>query len=65
MLLEKRQDGYQSVNSEAVRYQASRAIAQEKAAKHITGLREQLLKSAKIEVNRAALVAQASGGKAK
>jgi parvulin-like peptidyl-prolyl isomerase len=55
VLVEKRQEGYQDVGSEAVRYQASRAIAQEKAVKHISSLREQVLKSAKIEVNRAAL----------
>lgn len=65
VLVEKRQDGYQGVNSEAVRYQASRGLAQEKAAKRITGLREQLLKNAKIEVNRTVLLAQAHSGKAK
>ncbi|MBI3229239.1 MAG: peptidyl-prolyl cis-trans isomerase [Burkholderiales bacterium] len=69
VLVEKKQEGFQDVNSESVRYLAGRAIAQEKAAKQITSLREQLLKSAKVEVNRSALelppAAHRTSGKAR
>lgn len=66
LLVEKRQEGYQAAKSETVRYQASRAIAQEKAGRQIMALRDQLMKQAKIEVNRqlldAAVVAGSAGG---
>ena len=55
MLVEKRQEGYQDPASETVRYQAGRALAQEKAIKQISVLRQQLLKNAKIDINRQAL----------
>lgn len=57
ILLEKIHYGYQDPRSEGVRYLAGRAIAQEKAGVQISQLRSQLLKNAKIEVNRQLLLA--------
>ncbi|MDP1978135.1 peptidylprolyl isomerase [Undibacterium sp.] len=56
VLVEKRNDGYQDPASETVRYLASRAIAQEKAIRQLSSLQAQLRKSAKIEINQAALL---------
>ena len=64
LLVEKRQEGYQAAKSESVRYQASRAIAQEKAGRQIMALRDRLMKHAKIEVNRQLLEPVAVGGTA-
>jgi parvulin-like peptidyl-prolyl isomerase len=55
VLVEKREEGYQAPNSEAVRYVASGSIAHEKALQQFTSMRERLLRAAKIEVNRKAL----------
>lgn len=55
VLVEHRKDGYQDPASESVRYQATRALAQEKAVRQISSLRQQLLKNAKIEINRQSL----------
>lgn len=60
VLVEKRQEAYQDPASETVRYQAGRALAQEKAIKQISALRQQLLKNAKIDINRQALTQAAS-----
>ncbi|MFZ3003837.1 MAG: peptidylprolyl isomerase [Undibacterium umbellatum] len=56
VLVEKRNDGYQDPASETVRYLASRAIAQEKAIRQLSSLQAQLRKSAKIDINQAALL---------
>jgi len=56
VLVEKRNDGYQDPASETVRYLASRAIAQEKAIRQLSSLQAQVRKSAKIEINQAALL---------
>lgn len=55
VLVEQRNEGYQDPNSEEVRYQASRALAQEKAIRQLSALQTQLRKSARIEVNKTAL----------
>ncbi|WP_295754772.1 peptidylprolyl isomerase [Undibacterium sp.] len=55
VLVEQRKEGYQDPKSETVRYQAARALAQEKALRQISNLRQQLLKNAKIEINRQSL----------
>ncbi|MES2041675.1 MAG: peptidylprolyl isomerase [Pseudomonadota bacterium] len=56
VLVEKRDEGYQDPASETVRYQASRALAQEKAIRQLSTLQRQLRKNAKIEINQAALL---------
>ena len=56
VLVEKRIEDYQDPASETVRYQASQALAQEKAIRQLSTLQTQLRKSAKIEINQAALL---------
>ncbi len=53
--LEQRKDGYQPLQSESVRYLASRAVAQQKGARQLGELRERLLREASIALNRKAL----------
>ncbi|MFZ6743481.1 peptidylprolyl isomerase [Undibacterium sp. JH2W] len=53
VLVEKRIEGYQDPASETVRYQASLALAQEKAIRQLSTLQAQLRKSAKIETRQA------------
>ncbi|MCH8619515.1 peptidylprolyl isomerase [Undibacterium sp. TS12] len=55
VLVEKRAEGYQDPASETVRYQASRALAQEKAIRQLSTLQAQLRKSARLEINQDAL----------
>jgi parvulin-like peptidyl-prolyl isomerase len=55
VLVEKRLEGYQPATSESVRYAASNAIAEQKALVQFKAMREQLLRSARIEINRQAL----------
>jgi parvulin-like peptidyl-prolyl isomerase len=47
--VEQREDGYQAVDSESVRYGARRAVAQQKAVQQITELQTQLRQQAKLE----------------
>ncbi|MFZ6678612.1 peptidylprolyl isomerase [Undibacterium sp. Tian12W] len=55
VLVEQRNEGYQDPASEEVRYQASRALAQEKAIRQLTVLQTQLRKNARIDVNKTVL----------
>ncbi|MFZ6732150.1 peptidylprolyl isomerase [Undibacterium sp. Ji42W] len=55
VLVEQRNVGYQDPGSEEVRYQASRALAQEKAISQLSVLQIQLRKSARIDVNKTVL----------
>lgn len=50
VLVEKRQEGFQDVKSESVRYQAARALAQEKAVQQIQALNSQARKAARVEI---------------
>jgi hypothetical protein len=55
VLVEQRNEGYQDPASEEVRYQASRALAQEKAIHQLSVLQAQLRKNARIDVNKTVL----------
>ncbi|MFZ6710431.1 peptidylprolyl isomerase [Undibacterium sp. TC9W] len=55
VLVEQRNEGYQDPGSEEVRYQASRALAQEKAIRQLSVLQTQLRKNARIDVNKTVL----------
>lgn len=50
VLVEQREQGYQEIGSEAVRYVASRAIAREAAVAQLTALRKDLRRKARIEI---------------
>ncbi|MCU6497434.1 peptidylprolyl isomerase [Rugamonas sp. A1-17] len=53
--VEQRVTGYQAADSEAVRYAASNALARSTAQAQLTALRQQLLRAAQIDINRALL----------
>ncbi|WP_422943297.1 peptidylprolyl isomerase [Undibacterium sp. TJN19] len=55
VLVENRNEGYQDPASETVRYQASQAIAQDKAVRQLSSLQAKLRKNARIEINQVAL----------
>ncbi len=55
VLVEQRVNGYQAPDSEAVRYIAGKAIAQEKAVQQFKSLRDRLLREADIRINSKAL----------
>ncbi|BBB66749.1 hypothetical protein UNDYM_2496 [Undibacterium sp. YM2] len=55
VLVEQRNEGYQDPASEEVRYQASRALAQEKAIHQLSALQAQLRKNARIDVYKTVL----------
>ncbi|MBV1776348.1 peptidylprolyl isomerase [Burkholderiaceae bacterium DAT-1] len=50
VLVDARRDGYQNPASESVRYQASRAIAQQKAARQLAELQAKLRRDASIRI---------------
>ncbi len=50
VLVEQSEHGYQEVDSESVRYAASRAIAREAAAAQMTALRSQVRRKARVEI---------------
>jgi parvulin-like peptidyl-prolyl isomerase len=52
--VEQRVQGYQPIESESVRYVASRAIGREKALARLAALRKQLKQSARVEIVRSA-----------
>ncbi len=62
VLVEQRQEGYQENGSEAVRYQATRALAQQHALQQLAALRKKSRMGASIDINRQVLLAPTGRG---